>query len=397
MHAQQQVPPPLLSTPSLAVADTPAMASKPPIQPASTPALPLQPTTPPSVTVPSIPAPTQQSATQLTQPPTPTPQASPEKAPQEIGTHGNWMKKREWLLKSNEVNIEIQKIAADSERIQKKFIALYKEIDDILDEFYNSQGLEQGKIEELFESINRFLEKKKSKEVTSLGIEADDPHLQDKIEVIEEQINTYRQELEQLRLDMKSIEDLDRSLTDRLKRLEEHLEQIDQEAENANKIIDDLWYIIDDNKARSKYYDLKKNILEKVSNSKAYLEDSLLSDFESVIETINNQIMRVKDELDTIESKGFIIKDRASRVEALKIKDLEDIDLAKKEKEIRDKIIQKRKIKKEPVVTRSWYESIYDTFIAILSSGYQSGIWIKDTLFGIIGLTKKPPEPKRKT
>ena len=50
-----------------------------------------------------------------------------------IGLQGNWVKKREWLVKANEVNYEIQDVALQTEQIRKTFITRYNQIDNDLD------------------------------------------------------------------------------------------------------------------------------------------------------------------------------------------------------------------------------------------------------------------------
>ena len=160
--------------------------------------------------------------------------------PEKIGVQGNWVKKRELLLKSNEVNAQIQELAGQTEAIRKSFIDRYNTIDSVLDGYYKSIGLEQGKLQELFDDIMRYLEKKRTKTIASLGITQSqpiDPELQAKIDIIEGTINESKQQLEQLKLDMKSIEDLDHSLNERIKRLDETIGTITSEAARANDII----------------------------------------------------------------------------------------------------------------------------------------------------------------
>ena len=77
---------------------------------------------------------------------------------EKIGTSGNWIKKREWLMKANEVFGEIQDAAAQAEQVRKVFIDKFNETDTALDVYYKNLGLNEGKVTELFDSISQYLE-----------------------------------------------------------------------------------------------------------------------------------------------------------------------------------------------------------------------------------------------
>jgi hypothetical protein len=295
--------------------------------------------------------------------PPPPPMALPAdtlKPVEEIGTHGNWYKKRDWLLKANEVNNQIQDMALQAEDLRSVFMSKYKTIDKILDDYYVNDGLEQGKIQELFDSVNKYIEKQRKKEREGLEKQTKaDATLQGKIEFIENKMSSYKQELEQLKLDMKSIEDLDQSLTERLKRFDEQINVVDQEAEKAAKSVDSLWDVLDDLKAREQYYVLNNDILERVKAIHGYLKDDLLADFDSVIATINDQIAKNKDAIKKLEDKGLIIKDRARRIKQIKMKDLESLEKQKTQQGLDEKKEAEEKAQKEALKgPELWHEKL---------------------------------------
>lgn len=327
------------------------------------------------------------------------PEASPQaqgpetiESPEKIGVQGNWVKKRNFLMQANDVGIEIQDIAAQTEPTRKMFIDKNNEIDSELDEYYKFLGLEEGKILELFENILRYLEKKKKKEVATLIAHTDeqtDPDLQAKIDMIEDSIKLSKQQLEQLKLDMKSIEDLDRSLGDRLKRLDTELNNIQEEATKAKIIVNNLWNIIDHNKARDSYYELKNTILEKIKNTQTYLKEDLFKDFESVVGTIRQQITRTKEQIGKLEKEGIFIKNRALRVKELKLKELQ----LKQDEATAQQAPQQPEPAKVTKPT-TWYEQLYDYFISTLSSIYKLWTTLKEKFTGPASqpaIAKKPP------
>jgi len=294
---------------------------------------------------------------------------------EKIGVQGNWVKKRDWLLKSHDVNNEIHDIVLHVEKVRKTYIDKNSQIDTELDTYYKHLGLGQGKIQELFDNIFRYLDKKRTKGIATLKVsdEVKDPELQAKIDIIEQSARTSKQQLEQLKLDMKSIEDLDRSLSDRIKRFDEQASMMQEEATKAQARTNELWSIIDHNKARLYYYELKNAILEKVKATQSYLAEDLLKDFDAVIETIKKQITITQDQIKKIESDGIFIKERARRVKEMKLKDLE----AQKSSAVHSPAEQP----KVPAVKLEahWYDRVYAIgrwFVSIMAR-------IKNALFGV--------------
>jgi len=313
---------------------------------------------------------------------------------EKVGVQGNWMKKREWLLKTNDANNQIQELVLSINGTRKTYNEKYRSIDEILDEFYKQLGQEQGKLQEIFEGTTRYLEKKKKAEIGSLSSESGeekDKSLQNKIELIEQQINTLKEMLEQLKLDMQSIEDLDRSITERMKKLDEQINIANDEAANAQKMTNDLWYIIDDKKARAYYYEIKGSSLEKIKVIDAYLNGDLMTDFDSVIDTIKTNIAKAQDDIKALEDKGLIIKNRAHRVEKLKLKDIEDLELKRKEEEFAQRkasTAAAQRVKKPS----TWYGQIYHFFADLGESIIDFFSSLYKQIFG--GTKQVKPRPK---
>jgi len=294
---------------------------------------------------------------------------------EKVGTHGNWMKKRDWLMKTNEANNELQKMVLGINAMRKTYNEKYSGIDEILDGFYKQLGQEQGKLQEVFDGIIRYLEKKKKKDITLISqnpeIDKEDKlqykNLQDKIELVEQQVSTLKGSLDQLKLDMKSIEDLDHSVAERMKKVDEQITIANDEAAKAQKMTSDLWYIIDDKKARTYYYEIKGSTLEKIKAIDAYLKGDLLTDFDAVIDVIKTHVTKTHDDIKKLEDKGLIIKDRARRVEALKLKDLFDAELERKKAELEQQKAAEEKARKAKL-PKTWYGKIYHACVNFFSS-----------------------------
>ncbi len=309
---------------------------------------------------------------------------------EQVGFQGNWRKKKYWLVKTNELSNEIYSIVAQIQGAREAFNEKYTAIDNQLDDFYKELGLDQGKLQELFDSLERYLDKKKKKKIEEIDAKQEDQTLKDrdyiiKIELISERIKDYKNNLDQLKLDMKSIEDLDKSVTARLKKLDEQISAAVKESSKVHKVTQELWDIIDHRKAREYYYQLKGNVLEKLKAIKDYLERDLLQDFERVSQQIKTQISKVRSEVDDLEKKELIIRDRAQRVEQLKLKELRALDEAKKRAAQEEQTKPKRVVKK----TKTFLNNTYDWFttgVAYIITQFKN---VYSKLFGPKKLTKK--------
>ncbi len=242
---------------------------------------------------------------------------------EKIGVQGNWVKKREWVKESYKVNEEIQTTASEIQKLREPFQEKFRTIDGELDSFYKQEGFKIGGVKTLFNSVNRYLDKKRKKEVKKLkrGVTGEE---EIKLEFLLRKIKIRKKEIEQLRLDIKSIDQLDKSLNDRLKKLDEHIKLALDESIKSKEMVDEIWYIIDDLKARNIYYQLKGDSLEKVKAIKRYLTGTFSTDYNNFLKVIREQIQKVTERIKELEENGLIIKNRSERLEKIKLEDLEN-------------------------------------------------------------------------
>ena len=385
-------PAPSITQPSQPAVATPLTLSSTPPQPIPpqitipTPSSSqVQPTQPPvqlaALSLPQLP---QANSTPLSLPTISIPQ-EPQHSPivslpdEKIGIQGNWMKKKDWLLRSNEVFDALQASVNNLQSVRQTYQKKYHDIDKEFDAFYKKASLEQGKIQELFAGLERYLEKKKKGKEDEYTQAKQSPEQEElanreyllKVELLNEEIKKNREELEQLKLDLQSIEDLDKSIVARLERFDEQFEKAHDFYDQAEQEIEQLWDIIDDSLAREIYYKLKNNITLQIEAITGYLQEDLAKDLDTVIETARSQIKKTEEEIKALEEKGFIVKDRSRRIEEIKLQEIQQLEQARKEAEqIPTKIetIDLNKIKRKP--TR-WYEKAYDWFTSMISKIYE--------------------------
>lgn len=309
---------------------------------------------------------------------------------EQTGIQGNWQKKRAWLLQANDLFAkEIDPLMTKIYANRNIFNAQFNSIDQALDDFYKEMGFEQGKLQELFSSIERYLNKKREEQLALLLTSKESMSLSErdyslKTDDVETSIKDLHARLEQLRLDMKSIEDIDSSLSMRLKKLDAEIANAVQEEAAARKIIDTIWHVIDDRKARDLFYDLQNKSVEKIKAIHNYLSNDLLNDFTSVITNAQNQIDRVKREYQQLEQDGIIIKDRSSRVE--KIKKEQQAALALEKKALQEAEILRVKRAEQQAQRKPLQQSWYARIILFFSSLWEN----------ILALFHATPQPVKK-
>lgn len=296
----------------------------------------------------------------------------------EIGVQGNWMKKKEWLKKAYELYDQIQKLGIDIQSSRSIFNQKFNNIDDELDQFYKNYGIQQGKLDEVFASVTKFIEKKKQQELAALASERQQDKILERdyktrIEEVEALMKNHKAQLDQLRFNMKSIEELDQSISERMKRLDEQIDNALQLINQGNTTINAMWYIIDDTIARTRYYELINNVQAPLQAIHAYLTIDLQQDFDQVIGTIRQCIAKVLDETRQLESVGFVLKNRAPRLEEIRAQvklEREKALLAQQEaeKKRQEELELKKRAKKE--IPHPWWKRTLSLISTIFSNLY---------------------------
>lgn len=291
---------------------------------------------------------------------------------EKIGFQGNWVKKREWLKEANKINTKIQEMVVGIQKARKSFYDKFSKIDKEMDEFYKGEGIEHGKVEVLFADLNKYIEKKRKKELerlkvarTKMGVLGE---YQIKLDIMEDEIKSFKTDLDQLKLDIKSIGDLDKSIDARLKILNDQIELALKESSNSKDLSKQIWYIIDDKKAREVFYQIKGGPLVKVQGVKSYITSDLTQDFDKVLQIIRSQMSRVTNEIKGLEDRGIIIRDRSERLREIKLKELEEWEAKKGIALVTEKDIKEQK---KDALHQRIYNFVVDVFARIY-------VWIKN-------------------
>lgn len=308
---------------------------------------------------------------------------------EETGIQGNWLKKKDWLTRAYELNDEIKLILVDIQMIRESFSTKYNQIDKELDTYYKDMGLSQGILNELFVSMEKYLEKRKTEAIKFIDElpEEEKPSEREReiqVSIIDEKMALDKVKLKQLKLDMKSIEDLDKSLNDRLKKMNDQIVLALDLEKQGKQFLDTIWHVIDHNKAETLYYKIKNEIVEKLKGIQTYLKTKLSQDFDNVITTIKQQIEKTKQQTNDIEQDGLVIKDRAARIEHIK---KEKLERAKAAQLLAQQEAAQTKHRRRRVQPKSWYSHVVDWTASLINAIKSPFTW----LFG----HSQPPARKR--
>ena len=282
-----------------------------------------------------------------------------------IGTHGNWVKKKDFLMRSFDIQKEISALAAKIQGYQSVYQQKFNAIDQTLDIFYRKLGLEQGKVEELFSQLEEYIEQKRQRRIARFKRDITEVREQQMaIEQLEETLKTNKEELTQLKNDMKSIEDLDKSVSARVQRADEQIATAQREAIRSQSIVQSMWDMLDDKLAKAAYFELKDGILRRLQTIDSYLQQELLGDLEKVAGSINAQITKAQESAKGLEAKGFLINDRSKRLDELNLK---------KGKEAQQLLEQERQTQRRVKASESkgFFQKIYGGIVDFIVGIYR--------------------------
>jgi rubrerythrin len=229
------------------------------------------------------------------------------KAPSDrIGFRGNWVKKREWLAQTRNQKIKIQNHVQAIQAQRASFWEKYKEIQNSFDACYKQVGPSKGKIELLLGSIQDLVKKEEpplkqlQKGAPQEAAKPSEP--QKPLSQEERELAAYHDEFNESLANYKTINDLDQAINQRMERFDQQVELADKKEKDAIALYDEIWDIIDDEKARVAFYQVR-GIAKEVEAIGEYINGRFIQDFDATIATAHNQMQKVKQEFTNLETK----------------------------------------------------------------------------------------------
>ena len=265
---------------------------------------------------------------------------------------GNWLLKRVWWEKIEEVYELIKKTFNDIMNVRMSFVSQRNRLDRELDIFYGQMGLEEGPLSELIDHGLQLLKQEKNSQQGLLNKE------QEKFLAI---VQGKERDLEQLKLNIKALQELDKKLDQALDTLFQQIDIANQYEQKAWETFKEVARELDDKAARKSYYETE-GLLKDIKNIHSYLTGEFSNYFSQAIQSSQSHSEMITSQMQALKNSGVDLKKIAEELEqAQKAEEAE-----KKAAEV--KIELQNKVKKEKIEEASKPHGFIQKTIASVKS-----------------------------
>ena len=300
-----------------------------------------------------------------------------------IDSAGNWLEKRTWYKKGEQLYEVIHTSLQKASDVRMKFVHEVNSVGRKIDEFYETIGLQQGQMDELLKAVLQDLDL--AAQVRGGDLSESERALKNK--VLEEQ-----KQIESVGKDLKLIDDIDEQIDKTMMKAFKEIDLcrgLETRAWNNFKEIGDE---LDDKKARVSYYEMEnfhKNIEQKMN----YLQTNLLPYLQNqLVGKVNETITQIQTNVATLKTAGLdlnslmqkdekgdflLMKQREKEQETIVEQNWESQQVANATKEqlAQQKALQERQAIENDV----WYKRLSCHVICAMQ-----GLWLKIVEWGTI-------------
>jgi len=213
-----------------------------------------------------------------------------------INSGGNWLEKRIWYKKAEDLFESIRSSVQKSSDIRMKFIHEVNQIGHQIDEFYKTINFQKGQIDELLQAVIR--EIAIEQEVRSGDLSSSERD-------IKVQIQAEQKQFEVLGKDLKLVDDLDEQIDKTMMKSFKEIDSCRALETRAWNNFKEIGLELDDKKARVLYYEMEnfgKNIDQKIE----YLQSNLLPYLQNqLVNKVNQTMDQIKTTVQGLQSKGL--------------------------------------------------------------------------------------------
>ncbi len=272
-----------------------------------------------------------------------------------VDSSGNWLEKRIWYQKAEQLFEVIRKNLQQSADLRMKFVHEVNQVGHSIDAFYENINFEKGEIDEMLTAVLQDLSNQE--EIRGGDLSSSERSIKSKVQV-------EQKHFEVLSKDLKLIEDLDDQIDKTMMKAFKEIDTCRGLETRAWNNFKEIGLELDDKKARVLYYEMEnfhKNIEQKMhylqSNLFPYLHHQLVS-------KVDETISKIKSAIQIFDSKGL------SLTNVLKKDEKGDLLILKKRDEMKAaetepvKEVVPKKVKE--VTPSSWYEKVWHSIISFI-------------------------------
>lgn len=215
---------------------------------------------------------------------------------------GNWLLKRVWGEKTEEVFSQIKDAVKKIMEMRLTFFAQRNDIDKKFDQFYQQLGFDQGPFEDILNFSLEIYEK----------VKKDGLNVKEK--AFYEVIQAKKATLEQLKKDVEAITVLDQKINDALDVLMNQIDLSNKYEDQAWENFRDILRELNDKEARKQYYETK-GILDDVKKIAEYLTGPFSSYFSQSLQSAQEHMKSIVSQMQQLKTDGIDLKKEADLLE----------------------------------------------------------------------------------
>lgn len=239
---------------------------------------------------------------------------------------GNWLLKRVWWEKTEEVYQEIKGVFNQVLETRMQFIATRNKLDRELDIFYGEMGLEQGPLNDIVTHILDLMEKMRKAQGDVLSSKEED---------LVKRTQEKEQVLVQLKLDIKAIQEVEDKLDQALNTLFKQIDVCNEYEQRAWNNFKDIARELNDKEARKSYYQTLA-LFEDVKKIQAYLTGAFSSYFQQTVQSAREHAQTITAHMQNLRNQGIDLQKEALILENDRDNPNKDVHKKKEEKKKED-------------------------------------------------------------
>ena len=216
---------------------------------------------------------------------------------------GNWLLKRQALEKTIDVIEKIKDVFTKTLESRIDYLVKRNKIDRSFDLFSNAIGFELGDLNQLLSRLVTQLKEERTKE----------GDLTEEERTLLADVESKIKELKDLKSILKSITDMDASLDDSIMQVENEINVSNSYQTRAWRNFQMIKKVLNDEKAEELYLQTE-SLLKNMQDILTYLKGDLLTYFNSVIESLTQDMDKVKEKIKELTSKGINLQDEAKKI-----------------------------------------------------------------------------------
>lgn len=213
-----------------------------------------------------------------------------------IDSAGNWLEKRIWYQKGEQLFEVIRNNLQKAADLRMQFVHEVNQVGQQIDDFYEDVSFQKGQVDEMLQAVLQALENQTEVRGGDLG--SSERSLQSKVKIEQKSI-------EAISKDLQLIADLDEQIDKTMMKSFKEIDVCRGLETRAWNHFKEIGLELDDKKARVLYYEME-NIHKNIEQKMTYLQNNLLPYLKNqLISKVNETMTQIKNSMQNLDHKGL--------------------------------------------------------------------------------------------